>query len=52
MNKFSVICHTENCENAEIPIEIEVEETDPIVICGVCSVQISDITPVVTKAKK
>lgn len=45
MLEFTVICHTENCENAEIPIVIGTDEADPIVICGVCSVQITDITP-------
>ena len=42
---FLVICHTENCENKDI--EITVQAYIPAtVICGGCSIQITDITPV------
>ena len=44
--KFLVTCTTKKCENGEIPIEIESTEAEPIVICGVCTKKISDITPV------
>lgn len=45
MLEFTVTCHTEKCDNAEISIVIESEDTEPIVICGVCSQAITDIVP-------
>lgn len=51
MFKFNVICHTENCENAEISIEIMTEDAEPIVICGACAQQITDITPIAAPKK-
>lgn len=45
MLKFIVTCKTAKCDNGNIPIEIEVEDAEPIVICGVCSKKISDIVP-------
>ena len=41
--KFNVTCHTENCENAEIGIEIPSYDEQPIVICGPCAQPITDI---------
>ncbi len=36
----TVICHTENCINADIPITFECLD---LVICGGCSTEINDI---------
>ena len=44
--KFSVTCHTKKCENGEIVIDIQTRESEPVVICGVCSKKITDITAV------
>jgi hypothetical protein len=42
---FLVICHTENCENKDI--EITVQAYIPAtVICGGCSIQITDVTEI------
>ena len=43
--KFSVTCKTENCGNANIPIEVDAPEDNPIVICGVCALTITDVLP-------
>lgn len=50
MNQFTVTCKTAKCDNGGIPIDIEVEDTEPIVICGVCSKKITDIIPVAPAA--
>jgi hypothetical protein len=39
----TVICHTENCENCDIAIEIVTYE-DCIIVCGPCGQIITDIT--------
>jgi len=52
MLDFIVTCHTEGCDNADIPIDIIVEDAEPIVICGVCSVTIIDIVAKPTPKKK
>lgn len=38
----TVTCRTEGCENADIPIVLEV---DQLVMCGVCGEFITDIDP-------
>jgi hypothetical protein len=43
MLEYIVTCHTEGCGNAEASIEIASEDTEPTVICGVCSAQIEDV---------
>lgn len=49
---FIATCHTVDCDNADVPIEIEIpyEEgqpppTDPYVACGVCGEPIADVVP-------
>lgn len=47
----TVTCHTPDCLNADVPIEIDltfvdddgVEQTIATVVCGVCGQQITDI---------
>jgi hypothetical protein len=39
----TVTCHTENCENCDIAIEILVCVEYPLVICGCCGEQITDV---------
>ena len=45
---FTVTCHTDECENGEIGIEI----IDPFenVICGACGVEITDKVEVTEEA--
>lgn len=46
MNTFKqylVTCSSSGCENENIQIEIQAEDDTPIVICGPCSNQITDI---------
>ena len=38
----NVTCHTQNCENSEITIPV-ISLENSIVICGVCSQEITDI---------
>lgn len=52
MLDFIVTCHTDGCMNAEIPIDIVTEDAEPIVICGVCSVTITDIVAKPAPKKK
>lgn len=42
---FTVTCHTVDCGNGQQAIEVLAPETDPLVICGVCSEPITDVTP-------
>lgn len=47
--EYLVTCQTQGCGNAEASIQIsapipEEAETIPVVICGVCSQTIEDIT--------
>lgn len=44
---FDVTCHTEGCENENIVIDIQTPEEQPIVICGPCGIEITDIAPIV-----
>ena len=46
MAQYNVICHTQNCHNAEAVINIAADAENPYVICGVCSQIIEDITKV------
>lgn len=40
----TVTCHTPDCGNAEIPLDIQVVDTDsPVVICGPCGQPITDV---------
>lgn len=41
-----VVCHTLGCVNENILIEVMVDATNPLAVCGVCSVDITDIRPV------
>lgn len=43
---FDVTCHNDECQSAEIVITIETPEEEPIVICGPCGVEITDIVPI------
>ncbi len=50
MEEFTLIqamvtCHTEECENKDISIEVTKADVG-IVQCGVCSIQIEDVIPV------
>jgi hypothetical protein len=45
LTTFTVTCHTAGCGNGEQPIEVLAPGTDPLVICGVCSEPITDVTP-------
>ena len=45
MLNFTVTCKTDKCDNGNIAIEIESEDEQPIVVCGVCSQSITDIIP-------
>jgi hypothetical protein len=40
---YDVTCHTENCGNAEIGIEVRAPEENFNVMCGVCANQITDV---------
>lgn len=44
--EFIVTCHTDGCENAEIPIQVSVDISGMLVYCGPCAVKIEDIVPV------
>lgn len=50
--EFIAICHTENCENCDIPINVIAVKNDPYVVCGVCEQQITDLTPAKTPKAK
>jgi hypothetical protein len=39
----TVTCHTENCENRDIPIPVEMV-IGGTVICGPCANEITDVT--------
>lgn len=42
-------CHTEDCQNADVPIQVQVVEgPDPYVVCGPCGQRITDLTPSAT----
>lgn len=43
---FDVTCHTEGCENENITIEISTPESEPIILCGPCCIEITDIVPI------
>lgn len=42
---LSVVCHTEGCENEDITIEVLADAQSPVVICGPCGQEITDVTP-------
>lgn len=52
MLDFTVTCRTAGCDNGDILIDITVEDAEPIVICGVCSVTITDIVAKPAPKKK
>lgn len=43
---WRVTCHTEDCGNAGIPLELLAEADDPYVQCGPCGVRIADLDPI------
>ena len=43
--QFNVTCHTSNCENVDIVINVTALAESPNIICGPCGQQIADITP-------
>jgi hypothetical protein len=40
-----LICHTEACENAGIPIVLDLPDPPGLVLCGPCGAPIADIAP-------
>jgi hypothetical protein len=44
MIECTVMCHTENCGNAEHAITLFVDKIFPYVICGVCNNRIMDLS--------
>jgi hypothetical protein len=44
--KFDVMCQTVDCGNAGILIRVLADAENPTVMCGVCSVIITGVTPV------
>jgi hypothetical protein len=42
--KYEVVCRTENCANSNIALIVDALQDNPFVICGVCSIQITDIS--------
>ncbi|QDH93437.1 hypothetical protein PBI_ARROYO_20 [Microbacterium phage Arroyo] len=40
---WNVTCHTDGCENAGIPILILATQDPPLVVCGPCGAQITDL---------
>lgn len=42
---YVVTCRVESCENGNIAIPIEAPAENPFFICGVCTQQITDVTP-------
>jgi thymidine kinase len=41
-------CHTENCENFNIPLQATVDKLEDLTAyCGVCGIEITDIVEVV-----
>lgn len=43
-NKADVVCHTSGCANDGAVLHVLIDQSDPIVVCGVCLNLISDIT--------
>lgn len=46
MYKFEVVCHTNGCENGELAIVIDTPDEVPVVMCGPCGQEITDVTAV------
>lgn len=46
MAEYIVICEIEVCENFEIAIEISASAVEPVVYCGGCANQITNITEI------
>lgn len=44
---MTVVCHTENCFNGEIPISLSCALPECIVFCGVCQNEITDKTQII-----
>jgi hypothetical protein len=43
-NEYNVTCRTENCGNSGFTIEVIAPAESPIIICGVCSIKITDVS--------
>ena len=43
---YDVICETDGCENQNIVITVLADPESPVIICGPCSQQIMNPTPV------
>ena len=43
--EYDVTCATDGCVNTGIVIRVIATATDPMIICGPCGQQITDITP-------
>lgn len=41
--QYTVTCHTEGCDNEDVPITLKAAKTDPFIQCGPCGVQITDL---------
>jgi hypothetical protein len=42
---YNVTCETENCSNGEIELKIQAPKENPYIVCGVCGIQITKISP-------
>jgi hypothetical protein len=42
-SEYNVTCHTVGCENAEITLLITAPTESPYIVCGVCSIEITDV---------
>jgi hypothetical protein len=41
---FIVTCHTDGCQNEDIPITISADAENPKIVCGPCAHFITDVT--------
>jgi hypothetical protein len=44
-SEYIVTCETENCGNSGFTIEVKAPADNPIIICGICSARITDVSP-------
>lgn len=44
MANYVTVCHSDACENQFLKIEATATEENPLIFCGVCQKQITDIT--------
>ena len=42
--EYRVTCHTSECENCDLTIQIEAPAENPYFMCGACMQQITDFT--------